>query len=430
MTEIIDIRRTIQSIITSIRLDIVDGRRDLPLSLNDRAGIGERVERVRVMLLNATRVRLLGEDDKFALVESVEDLISVLGSFDLLRERFRFRSSGPGENRGVPDDVLLRGDIEQALTLALHMVRSVNTYDAVDGADLFSSAHGNLITKTEASRRLNSIVPEDVVSPVRFDFVDRRLVVVHSPAVADQRDQSSVASARAALIEQGERVLESLRISNCDKRLFEVFEKLHEKLAHAEDVVQLGVLNISCEHMAGSFKEELPTAVESLVRAHSSSISLYVAHFPEWRTFSEKALLLDLSSDDIEDVKAAALKISDQFERNAENIDEEVPRTIRYLASLIDDPLKVTKRTGSALITSLENLLAKLFSVAAEFLGDTVKKTSEALSTWTARIVVAFVVSTALAAGAELTPVFSKFQTTAWVQKAMEVLNKVELKVE
>ncbi|WEA27818.1 MULTISPECIES: hypothetical protein [Rhizobium] len=428
MPDIRDIRRPLLAIINGIRLDVLDGRRSFG-ALEDRLVLGERLERFRLILAEASRRRHLEPEFKDTLLYALNDLTREVLARGFEAQKFRLRTGDVAAiHEYIPPMVLENGEVGEILLIAYELIESVPTYEIMEELNNIDRLGlEEVITKREASRRLNIIVPDDVVSPVRFDFVESKLVVAHTAAIADQSDASTVAAARAALIEQGDRVLENLRQSNCDRRLLEAFEKLHEKLTHEEDVVQLGVLNISCEHMAADFKDELSTAVGSMVRAQSAAISLYVAHFPQWRTFSEKALLLELSPEDIAEVKSAALRISDQFERDSQNIDEEVPKTIRYFASLIDDPFKASKRTGYALITSLENLLAKLFSIASEFLSETVSKTSKALSTWTARVIVAFVVSTALNTGAELSPIFRRFQTTAWVQRATEILDKVEL---
>ncbi|MBB2719104.1 UNVERIFIED_ORG: hypothetical protein GGD48_004363 [Rhizobium etli] len=424
------VQKTLNAILTGLKVSLTDP--GINVRLDVRMELALKLEQIRMLLADSAIDRQLSLDRKETLLKETKELSEIILLNELADRIFIYRGLRKDvqftrQTKGLE----MRGET-YVIDIVTDMREMIGQLDFVPlHQDLFdnASSHGAL-TKREASLRLNRIVPDHVISPVNFDIVEERLAVVPVTSAPDPQNRSIAAAARDALIEQGGRVLENLRISNCDRRLLEAFERLQDKLTHEQDIVQVGVLNISCENLAASFKDELPTAVEALVRGHSAAVTLFVAQFQAWRDFSEQALLVDLSPVDIADVKSTALSIAARFEGDRERIDESVPRTIRYLASLITDPATTAKRTGYALLTSLENLVARLFSFAAEFLGDTAKQATKKLSTWTARAVVAFVASTVVAAGLELGPVFSRFQATRWVQNAVEILQKVELPVD
>ncbi|NKM55859.1 hypothetical protein GFL21_15210 [Rhizobium anhuiense] len=275
----------------------------------------------------------------------------------------------------------------------------------------------------EASARLANIVPLQKVAPVQFQIDQDRLKVEHHYSKSHPADQNNVTAARDALLDQGNRILESLRTSNCDPRLLDALKQLHSNLHDMQDVVRLGIQNIACEELRLGFEPELPTALAALIKGHTTAIGLYVAQFPEWQQFADNAARVELNPDDIRQLRNTAYDLVAELEED-DRVDIEVPASIKFLADAVKDPAHASKRTSFALLRSLENLIAKIFRYAADLVSETAGEIKKTVSKTVAGVVGRFV-GIVLAGAMAVLPVYGKFADTAWMKSAAPLVQSL-----
>src|SRR3546814_3666204 len=87
-----------------------------------------------------------------------------------------------------------------------------------------------------------------------------------------------------------------------------------------------------------------------MFNAYSASVSLYVAQFPEWDQFTQKAAAIDLDEDDIAEVDIAAGEIISALTQNPSLADPEVPKTIAFVRQFLSFPGGASKRAAFAMI--------------------------------------------------------------------------------
>lgn len=328
--------------------------------------------------------------------------------FSLIADR-RWRVPAP---RGVSEFAKRFGDEDVSVRDALARFIEVLGEVSIEDDDLFSP-----VTKLQATERLIGIVPDQKVAPVQFAITsDERLIVIHQADQPSASDEANVAAAREVLLEQGANIVESLLTSNCDPRLLQAMVRLNERLQDMTDVVQLGIQNISCEELRSSFEPELPVALAAIMKGHSAAINLYVAQFPEWQKFADNANQVELSPDDIRELKDTAALLAQQLEDD-ENVDPEVPATIKFLADAVSDPARVAKRTSFALLRSLENLISVVFKFVGEAVEETANEAKKNFTKTTGKVLAGYAALVVVSA-LSILPVFSKFADTSWIKSA------------
>jgi hypothetical protein len=266
------------------------------------------------------------------------------------------------------------------------------------------------------------VPPRQQVAPVQFEIRSGRLAISNQPPLEWDEDAPNIASALAHIREEGKRVLMSLENSNCDKRLLESVSELHAQVTAKGNVVKIGLTNIACGIMSSQFERELPDALNGLLSAYTSSISMYVAQFPEWEQFSSKAAQINLSHGEIEALCETADKVVRELKAQPELTDPEVPKTISFIRSFVSEPKATTQRAGFALLRTLENLVGKVFRYGADLLDKTASKASDALSTAGSRIIVGLL-SVALLSATGIASVAAK-AGEPWVRQAAEIVKR------
>jgi hypothetical protein len=272
---------------------------------------------------------------------------------------------------------------------------------------------------------LRKIVPRhQSVSPVQFDITDGRLVIAHQASIPLEGSQSAASSAKEDLVERGANLISQLSNSNCDPRLLKSIEDLQNQLTSGQDIIKLGMASISCEFMYSAFRNELPDAIGALLQAQTSGIGMYVAQFPEWQKFAENAAAINIDTETTKDIHLIADKIVNDLENNPDLADPEVPRVIKYLNDIIKDPSKAPKKAAFAVLRTLENLVIKVYQYGADFFDQTIRKTSDALSATTSKIVVFALLSLAFSGATGLVPVATKMQVSTWLTQATAIVGQ------
>lgn len=271
---------------------------------------------------------------------------------------------------------------------------------------------------------LARIVPNQKVAPAQFSIHAGRLAVVRQSANSAPEDRKNIDASREALLKRGEILLEELSRSNCDRRLLEHVRELQSGLSEEENIIQLGLMNIGCEAMCKAFEAELPDALRGMIEGQTQGIGMYVAQFPEWQHFSEKAALAELNQQDIRQISETANALVKGLLDNPDIADPAVPKTISALMNLISDPASATKRAAFAVLRTIENLIAKAFQYGGMFLEKTAAKSIDDLSTAASKAVVVTLMTVALGSAIGLSPIAAKIGDTSWMKTAAEIVQK------
>lgn len=277
---------------------------------------------------------------------------------------------------------------------------------------------------TEELRQLARVVPAQKISPAKFGIDNGRIFLVAQNHEAPTNDANNVGAARAHLRQSGEKIIEALRASNCDRRLIEGLESLQASLAEPSNVIELGLTNIGCEAMCGMASAELPDAICGMLRGHTTAVGMFVAQFPEWQRFSENAAAIELTPADVKEINRAASQIISRIQDRPDIADDEVPRTIRAIRSLTADSSTTVKKAAFALLRTIENFVATVFSFGADFIGKSATKTSEALSDAVARAAIVVLMSAAVAGVGQMTGVTGKIAEASWMKTAVEIVQR------
>jgi len=269
---------------------------------------------------------------------------------------------------------------------------------------------------------LNRIVPKQQVAPVQFDIVNDKIVISKSAPKKLEADRENITSAFEHIVGSGKELIESLKHSNCDRRLLESVQQLQSQLVDDGNIVKIGLTNMACGVMCTQFSSELPDAIAGMFNAFSTSISLYVAQFPEWEQFTLKAALIDLNEDDVYNVDTATGDLLDELSKNPSLVDPEVPQTIAFVRQFLNFPGASSKRAAFAMIRTIENLVSSIIRHSISFLNQTAEKTISSASSTASRIIVGLL-GLALVSATGIGPTAVR-AGAPWVKQAAEVVQK------
>lgn len=279
-----------------------------------------------------------------------------------------------------------------------------------------------VIQETLSFENLSRIVPQQQVAPVQFDIVGNKIVVASRAPKTLKADRANIASALDHIRGSGEQLIESLEQSNCDRRLLDSVQQLQSQLTEDGNIVKIGLTNMACGVMCAQFHSELPDAIAAMFNSFSTSISLYVAQFPEWEQFTQKAALIDLDEDDVSDVDAATGNLLDALSANPALADPEVPQTIAFIRQFLAFPGAASKRAAFAMIRTIENLVSSIIRHSVAFLSQTAEKTVASASSTASRVIVGLL-GVALISASGIGPAAIR-AGAPWVKQAAEVVQK------
>jgi len=211
---------------------------------------------------------------------------------------------------------------------------------------------------------LKKIVPQQKIAPVQFKISNERILIDRKPSEAESADEGNIDKAKQKIIDDGNEIIDKLKKSNCDKRLIENIEALHESIRSDENSIRIGVNNISFGIISAVFKDELPEAINAALQSHNLSVNMYVAQFPDWVRFSENALAAEITPEDTIAVKNGVNKVIDYLDQNPEIAEPGVARAFKNLNRTLENPTQSSKKSTFAVIRTAENLFSKIFQYA------------------------------------------------------------------
>lgn len=347
-----------------------------------------------------------------AVRKAIDDLEALIRRRDyaIIASRAPFRLTVPTRLVEEYGDHLKKMNVADAGISIVSMMKTRLAYKNTEGE---AQASLNLLRK---------VIPAQKTSPVQFSVINNRIVVARQPSKAEADDHKNIAASKDALLDSGKKLIDELKRSNCDRRLLDRINELQSALDSSDNVVALGLMNISCEMIGGAFEKELPDAIRGMLLGQTRGISMYVAQFPDWQRFSESASAVELEAGDIYRISSAAKKIISDLESNPDIADAEVPRTIKAIQELIENPVTATIRSAFAVLRTLENLIAKAFQHGVDLLEKTAVKSVDGLSAAASKVVIAAFLTVTLGGAVEMSPLSSKVAETAWLRKAVEIV--------
>jgi hypothetical protein len=272
--------------------------------------------------------------------------------------------------------------------------------------------------------KLQAIVPAQKIAPAQFEIKDSRLTVRRNVSRSNEEDRRNIESAKTELQQTGDKIIRELQQSNCDRRLLDNIQRLQDQLADDTDAIKIGLTNLSCEFMCAAFDNELPSAVSSMLKAHTRGVQLFVGQFPEWNKFLENAATSHLETNDITQLHSASAQLVESLKARPDVVDPEVPRTLAYLTQMLENPSASGKRAAFAVLRSVENLISLIFNYGADFVQKTISKTIDSVSTTASRIIVITLLTLALGSATAIGPIASKVPEMNWMQTATEIVKK------
>jgi len=169
----------------------------------------------------------------------------------------------------------------------------------------------------------------------------------------------------------------------------------------------------------------MPEVLGAKLRAHLTSIGMYVAQFPEWARYSENAAIVELTEADIRRSREVATDVIVKLEAISEQVDPEVPKTIRFIMDAVSNPGHTSKRAAYALFSTLENLFSKIFGYAASFSDDLVTQSSKKVAAWGGSAVATIFVKAVLEGAGVLAPIYARLPDSAWLRNAVEIIEQI-----
>jgi hypothetical protein len=270
--------------------------------------------------------------------------------------------------------------------------------------------------------QLEKLVPRQQVAPVHFDVVNNRIVVINREPRTQEADRKNIQGALEHIRESGATLVGNLERSNCDKRLLETVKELQSQLTGNANIVRIGLTNMACATMSAQFKNELPEAIVGMFSSYNTSVSLYVAQFPEWEQFTERAAAIELDDEDVARVEDTADEVIESLRKSGALADPEVPKTIEAVRQFLRFPGSSSKRAAFAMIRTIENLVSSILRHALLFVGKTTEKVTNAGSTVAASVIIGLL-GIALTSATGIGP--AAYRAGApWVQQAAEIVQK------
>lgn len=271
---------------------------------------------------------------------------------------------------------------------------------------------------------LSRITPSQQIGPVQFEVRNGKLRVRSQTSLVGERNPSGAEHARRQLVADASWLIDNLHQSNVDRRAVAILEDMHDHLSRSQNIVRVGITNLACEQVVSVIEEMAATLVIARMKAFSVGVALYISQFDEWHRFVDSAADHDLRIGDARRAYKVGRKLVGELKAKETLADPEVPRSIELLLKAVATPDRASKRAVFALIRTIENFIAKVFSEFGGVLG----ATSEGLRTGVKKgvTVAAAVAALGIAATAatEIAPTAQHVLKSDWLKKAAEIVRE------
>ncbi|CAH0353744.1 hypothetical protein [Sphingobium sp. CECT 9361] len=276
---------------------------------------------------------------------------------------------------------------------------------------------------------LKDLTPGQQPGPLQFEFRGGLLRLKQQLATPSDADAKNVASARSALNADVATLLACLFETNCDPRLVSAVEEIQSVLSSDADIIRIGLMSLTCDHLFVRFSEELSEIAAARFAGFSMGINLYIGQFPEWHQFTENAARTEYTSTDIKRTYEIGKELVSELQVNS-LVDPEVPRSIELILEALHHPMKSGQRALFGVVRSLENLFAKIFSEIVATYVAMADGARSGLKTAAKVLVFTSLLTLAVNGATQLSPTAERVLKTSWLKTAADLvkdgLNKVE----
>lgn len=411
----------VPAILTSMRVsldrNVVMERARASLSWVELKKVILKIEEIRISFLPYVK---RDYDDKETIKEGVFELIKGLG--DLLESaefskfsHVSFRLTTPVRKtaflQNFIEEVTPRATVGKAAFLLYESLLSVNLQEKQAEFDFDTSA-------------IRKMLPPQKIAPVQFDIDNGKIVILRSNNKINEEDAKGIVLGKEAILKQGANLIEMLAKSNCDKRIIEGLENLNRQIANEENIVMIGLSNLTCEMIRGSSEGEMSDVVNSMYQAHTRGVDMYLSQYPDWNRFLENASSARLDTEDIKGIKDSAEFLVNKLERDPSISEPEVPETLKRINELLSNPGGASKRAAFAMMRTIENFVSRAYLYGIELIDQTAKKTIENLSTAISRAAAVGILGLALGVATQMGPATSKIGEMAWLKSASSMVQK------
>lgn len=276
-------------------------------------------------------------------------------------------------------------------------------------------------TEEDFTSLLKDLTPGQQPGPLQFEFRNGLLRLKQQRASATNSDAKNVANARSALLADGTALLACLSETNCDPRLLSAVEEIQSILDSDTDIIRIGLMSLTCDHLFVRFSEELSEVAAARFAGFSMGINLYVGQFPEWHQFTENAARAEYTSDDIKRTYEIGKELLPELQANS-LVSPEVPHSIELILEALQNPKQSSQRVLFGVIRTLENLFAKIFSeIVATYVA-----AADGARSGLKKVVVVIVATSLLALAADgatkLSPTAERVLKTSWLKTAADLV--------
>lgn len=271
---------------------------------------------------------------------------------------------------------------------------------------------------------IKRILPPQKIAPVQFDIENGRIVLLRRGNEIEKEDENGIKLGKEALAQQGIILIDMLKQSNCDRRIVENIERLNRQILEGENIVMIGLSNLTCETIRSNSESELSDVVNSMFHAHTRGIDMYLSQYPEWNKFLENVSSSHLGADDIKSIKKSAEFVIEKLEKDKNISDPEVPETLKYISEMLSRPGVSSKRAAFAVMRSIENFVSRAYLMGIDLMEQTTKKSIESCSSAISKAVAVSILTIALGAAAQISPASLKIDEMAWLKSASEIVRK------
>jgi hypothetical protein len=292
-----------------------------------------------------------------------------------------------------------------------------------DGLDAALGRPGSSLEEN-GLQSVKNLIPSQSIAPIKVEFSNNKLLLVRQRNTVKQEDSASIAAARAAISNQFREIFQNLQSSNCDKRIVDKFENIMSKFESDTHVVELGILHLEIDNLLRSVEPEINDTTNALIKSNSIATNMYLSQFSDWSKFVESAALNSIEIDDIPSIEAATKGLIGRMAEMPQEVDDNIPGTLRYISEIINQPGRAGKRAAFATIRSIENIIGKIYNVTIDFIEKTTDKTVESASRAVSRAVIIALLAAAINTATPLIPLTTKIGELQWLRTATEVLVK------
>ncbi|KAB1086372.1 hypothetical protein F4V91_07975 [Neorhizobium galegae] len=252
-------------------------------------------------------------------------------------------------------------------------------------------------------------VPGQKTASFAFGFRNDMLTVIDQPLLLHPGEEDLARAALENAIEQGVYLNEDVGNSNASPRLKEGFARLQSALESRANIVQIGSRAQICNRLVNAELDELSGGQAGLMLGHIETVFRALAQFPQWRSFCENALSVDLDFPSVVTVAESAKALAIEVAKSGA-VDPSVADALETVSEWATDKPNPDKRDVLSLVRTLENVWS---AISKPLLSLGKEMVSQARKTVAVAVLGALIYT-----ASQAIPIMGKVPGAEWVQTA------------